>query len=220
VEVTSRAAVGLIAGLLVIVLSIAALLIISYQPAERQIGAFVQFRALQSCTISDLKIAPPSVIDEFGWPDVQIWVSSDCRSYRLEASRRIDVSSVNGGYEISEVGVMQNSFDTWKYDVRPKSDREGVPLIVHMKNVATPGSFASWNVEVSVEPSTVHTTTWGREQISVRNVILNEGSREKRIAITFVDMRWERLEQILVIVLSALIGVGAAAVFDVLLKPR
>lgn len=146
-------------------------------------------------------------------------MSSDCTSYNLETSRRILVSSVNGAYQIKETPKSDNPFDTWKYAVRISGVARTikVPLIVEVENIGKQSSFSNWSFDLGVRPATVKVTAYGTGDAVLRNIILNDGDESKDVIATYADSTNERIEQVLVIVLSALIGVGASAVFEVVL---
>jgi hypothetical protein len=126
---------------------------------------------------------------------------------------------VNGAYEIKETPKSDNPFDTWKYVVRAKDAAHPakVPLIVEATDIGKQSSYSSWSIELGVRPATTKVTTYGTDDAMLRNVILNDGDASKDVIATYIDSARERIEQVLLIVLSALIGVGASAVFAVLL---
>jgi len=215
-----RSKIVLIIGLSLIAGSIGGLLLITYRQSDRQIGAYVDFIAQSGCSITGARVGPllgPGSGSRIT-TDALIWVSSDCEDYRLESSRRIDVESVNGAYEISETIKSDNPFDTWKYVVHAKDiARPFKTLIVAMKDIGRPISFSSWRFDLGVRPAGVKVTAYGSDDALLRNVILNEGDNSKAIIATYVDRARERIQQVLVIVFSALIGVGASAVFQSIL---
>ena len=87
------------------------------------------------------------------------------------------------------------------------------PLIVKVLDIGNRDTFSTWTVNVSVLPPGTKVAVTGYGRSLLRNLIVTEGDKSKDIVATYSDSVRERIEQVLVIVLAALIGVGASAVF-------
>jgi hypothetical protein len=66
-------------------------------------------------------------------------------------------------------------------------------------------------------PLETKVTVNGFGRVLLRNLIVDEGDESKDVVATYSDSVRERIEQVVVIVLAAVIGVGASAVFGAFL---
>lgn len=211
-------------GIVLVFGSIGGLIGIGYKRSHEEIGAYIDFIIPQNCIISGIQVGPllgPGTESRIK-DDALLWISNNCQAFRMESSRRFNIASVNGVYLITETEKGSNFFDTWKYDVILKNSPNlyNTPLIVEVLKIGKSVSFASWTIDLSVRPASLNLSANGSSNASLQMVIPSNGEDSKDILVTYVNERDLMISQILTIVLSALIGVGASALFQGILSNK
>jgi hypothetical protein len=205
-----------LAGLALIVGPMVVLIYVLSSRVNSDIGAYVLFEG-ENCTIRSLRIGPllgPGT-EARTRDNGLFWVESNCPAYRIASSRRLDVATVNGAYRIAETPKGDNRFNPWRYAVESKepSDSRRVPLIIEVIDLWESASFSRLTLDLGVRPTNLKISAYGSGTTLLSNMMVNEGAESKDVVIAYVDLDRERLEQIAIIVLSTLIGVGASLVF-------